>query len=250
MTLKPWLPRPLRPIGARAAKFIERFAERRYHLLLADTGYRELFRAEHPIVPNTTYVPEQVPLPRDERVVYVGHLTRARGAEDMIELGRLLGGAVRVELVGDADGGIRPLLERAHAEGTVVWHGFLPNEQALALVEGSLAGLSLRHDEANYRNSWATKAVEYMARGVPVITTPTPPAPDVVERHKAGFVVPFQDPKAAAEAVLRLRDDPQLRVEMGRRGHEAALREYAWPVHAKQFVAQLEKWARPPHPPP
>jgi len=163
----------------------------------------------------------------------------------MIELGRLLGGTVRVELVGDADGAMRPLLEQAQAEGAVAWHGFLPNEAALAIVEGSLAGLSLRHDEANYRNSWATKAIEYMARGVPVITTPTPPAPDVVERHRAGFVVPFEDPKAAAEAVTRLRDDGALRVEMGRRGHEAALAEYAWPVHARQFVAQLEAWARP-----
>jgi len=243
MTLKPWLPVPLRPVAARGAKALERFAERRYHLLLADEGYRSLFRRSHPVVPNTTYVPEQVPPPGDERVIYVGHLTAARGALEMIELGRLLQGTVRVELVGDADGATRPLLEQAHAEGAVVWHGFLPNDAALALVEGSLAGLSLRHDEPNYRNSWATKAIEYMARGVPVITTPTPPAPDVVQRHKAGLVVPFEDPKAAADAVTRLRDDAALRTEMGSRGHEAALAEYSWPVHAKQFVAQLEAWA-------
>jgi glycosyltransferase involved in cell wall biosynthesis len=243
VTLKPWLPRVLRPATARASKILERFAERRYHVILADSGYQHLFRQRHPVVPNTTYVPEMVPPPGDERVIYVGHLTRARGAEDMIELGRLLDGTVRVELVGDADATMRPLLERAHADGTVVWHGFLPNDQALKLVESSLAGLSLLHDEPNYRNSLSTKAVEYMARGVPVITTATGQVREVVEHHGAGIVVPFQDPKAAAEAVLRLREDPQLRVEMGRRGHETALAEYAWPIHAEQFVAHLEAWA-------
>jgi glycosyltransferase involved in cell wall biosynthesis len=243
VTLKPWLPPVLRPATARAAKLLERFAERRYHVILADSGYRHLFRQRHPVVPNTTYVPETVAPPGDERVIYVGHLTRARGAEDMIEVGRLLDGTVRIELVGDADATTRPLLERAHADGTVVWHGFLPNDAALRLVEGSLAGLSLLHDEPNYRNSLSTKAVEYMARGVPVITTPTGQVREVVEHRGAGIVVPFDDPKAAAEAVVRLREDPQLRVEMGRRGHETALAEYAWPLHAKQFVAQLESWA-------
>jgi glycosyltransferase involved in cell wall biosynthesis len=246
MTLKPWLPAVLRPAAARGAKALERFAERRYHLLLADEGYRSLFRREHPVVPNATYVPAEVPPPGDDRVIYVGHLTRARGAEEMVELGRLLSGLVRVELVGDADAATRELLDRAQADGTIVWHGFLPNDTALRLVERSLAGLSLLHDEPNYRSSRATKAVEYMARGVPVITTPTPPAPDVVERHGAGIVVPFEDPKAAAEAVVRLRDDAALRVEMGRRGHEAALAEYAWPVHARQFVTQLEAWTMAP----
>lgn len=244
MSLKPWLPKPLRPAGVRLAKAIERYAERHHHLLLADTGYLENFREPHPVVPNTTYVPEQVPPPGDERVVYVGHLTRARGTEEMIEVGRLVRETVRVELVGDADSAMRPLLERAHAEGSVVWHGFLPNEQALKLVEGALAGLSLRHDEANYRNSWATKVVEYMARGIPSVSTPTPPAPEIVDRHGAGIIVGFGDTQAAADALLKLHENTELRVEMGRRGHEAALAEYAWPVHAKAFVDQLEEWAR------
>jgi glycosyltransferase involved in cell wall biosynthesis len=57
-------------------------------------------------------------------------------------------------------------------------------------------------------------------------------------------VVPFCDPRAAADAVLKLDSDPALRAEMGRRGHEAAYRSLGWPADARAFVAQLEAWAK------
>jgi len=89
-----------------------------------------------------------------------------------------------------------------------------------------------------------TKVVEYMARGVPVVTTPLPAAADLVTRYECGFVVPFGDPRAAADAVLELARDASLRAKMGRRGHEAARSSLGWPADARAFVAQLEAWAR------
>jgi glycosyltransferase involved in cell wall biosynthesis len=146
--------------------------------------------------------------------------------------------------VGPADAAARAHLEAA---GDLVhWHGFVPNEQALRLAEGALAGLSLLHDEANFRPSMPTKVVEYMARAVPVITTPLPLAVDLVRGAECGFVVPFGDVAAAAGAVLKLDADPDLRVKMGLRGHDAALRSLGWPADARAFVAQLESWARVP----
>jgi glycosyltransferase involved in cell wall biosynthesis len=125
----------------------------------------------------------------------------------------------------------------------VHWHGFVPNAEALRLVEGALAGLSLLQDEANFRHSMPTKVAEYMARGVPVVTTPLPLAVELVEAADAGFVVPFNDPRAACDAILKLDADPDLRVAMGLRAHEYALRNLAWAPHAAAFVAQLEAWA-------
>lgn len=66
---------------------------------------------------------------------------------------------------------------------------------------------------------------------------------DIVEPAGCGLIVPFGDPEAAAKAVLRLRDGPDLRADLGRRGYEAARQRFHWPVHAERFVAQLEAWA-------
>ncbi|GAA4235648.1 glycosyltransferase family 4 protein [Actinomadura meridiana] len=245
LSAKGWVPGPARPVLRPAVRHLERRSERRHRLLLAEDGYRSRFRDDHPVVPNTTYVSDRPPPPPAAgRAVYVGQLSRARGTLDMIEMARpLTAGGVLVELIGAADADVREPLRAAQREGILRWYGFVPNDRALRIAEGATAGLALLHDEPNYRHSMPTKVVEYMARGIPVVTTPNPPAVDIVEPADCGLVVPFGDPEAAAKAVLRLRDDPVLRTGLGERGYQAARARFHWPVHAERFVAQLETWA-------
>ncbi len=242
---KGWLPAPLKAPLRLAVRRVERRAERRLKLLLAEEGYRTRFRREHPVVPNTTHVPDAPAAPPgDERVVYVGQLSLARGAEDLISLGRmLLADGITLDLIGAADADVRPLLRDAQREGVLRWYGFVPNDRALRMAEGALAGLALLHDSPNYRHSMPTKVIEYMARGLPVVSTPNPIAAEIITGAGCGIVVPFQDPEATAAAVRKLRHDTALRLEMGKRGHETARARYHWPEQAKLFVAQLEEWA-------
>jgi glycosyltransferase involved in cell wall biosynthesis len=243
LTTKAWLPEFLRPVAAAGVALAERAAERRLHLLLAETGYQARFGRPHPVVPNTTSVPAAAAPPSGPpRVVYVGWLSPDRGSAEMVELGRLLAPhGIAVELIGQADPAARAHIE---AGGDAVrWHGFVPNAAALRLVEGALAGLSLLQDEPNFRHSMPTKVAEYLARGVPVITTPLPLAVDLVQAADAGFVVPFRDPAAARDAILQLDADPGLRLKLGLRGHEYAREHLSWAPHAAAFVAQLEAWA-------
>jgi glycosyltransferase involved in cell wall biosynthesis len=194
-------------------------------------------------VPQAAAPPD--PLEGAQRVVYVGHLSPDRGVGEMIELAALLRPhGIAVELIGPADAQARAMIEPAQAQGLLRWRGFVPNDQAMPMLDGALAGLSLLRDERNFRHSMPTKVVEYMARGVPVVTTPLPPAADLVTRYECGFVVPFGDPRAAADAVLQLAGDASLRAKMGSRGHEAARVSLGWPTDAQAFVAQLEAWAQ------
>jgi glycosyltransferase involved in cell wall biosynthesis len=243
LTTKAWLPESLRPVAAGGVKKAEQLAERNLHLILAEEGYNARFAREHPVVPNATYVPATAAPPAGpRRVVYVGWISPDRGSAEMAELGRLLKPhGIGVELIGQADAAARAHIEAAG--DAVRWHGFVPNAEALRLVEGCLAGLSLLRDEENFRHSMPTKVAEYMARGVPVVTTPLPLAVGLVEAAHGGFTVPFNDPRAAADAVLKLDADPGLRVKMGLCAHEYAQRHLAWPPHAAAFVAQLQAWA-------
>ena len=153
-------------------------------------------------------------------------------------------GRVRVEVIGPAHGQAAPVLDRAMRDGDLDWSGFVPNDEAVRRLSGALAGLSLLRDEANFRPSMPTKVVEYMAHGVPVVTTPLPVPAELVEASGGGVVVPFHDVDATVRQVMAWADDPASAVATGQRGHAAAREAFDWVTHAPGFVAALEDAAR------
>jgi glycosyltransferase involved in cell wall biosynthesis len=240
LTDRPWIPGWLRPAARAFARLLERAAERRYSLLLAEQGYTARFARPHPVIRNLPSLPDLVPAPGTDRVVYVGRISVGRGARELVALGEALAGdGVRVEIIGEADADVREELAHAHAEGRVVWHGWLPNDRALEIVAGSLAGLSLLRDLPNYRVSLPTKVVEYLAAGVPVISTPLPQAVALVEQADSGVIVPFRDVDAVAEAVRRLRERPAEAAAMGRRGRELVAESWSWDAEQERFRAAV-----------
>jgi glycosyltransferase involved in cell wall biosynthesis len=243
LTMKGWLPRRLRPVVGIGVRAAERWAERRCELLLAEESYRSRFRHPHPVVPNSVILPSEPPPPAGEdRVVYLGRLTRPRGTLEMIELGRRLAPDVTVELIGPTDSDVAQAVSQAHERGWIRHHGFVPNREALGLLRGALAGLALLHDEPNYATSRPTKVMEYMAFGVPVVTTPNAASAELVLRYDSGIIVPFKDPVAAAEAVLSLRHDPRRRHRLGRAGRTGAVRDLDWQADGRRFGELLSTW--------
>src|SRR5207247_1241723 len=139
------------------------------------------------------------------------------------------------ELIGPADADVSRAVAEAHRRGWVHHHGFVHNQDALRLLRGALAGLSLLHDEPNYATSRPTKVMEYMAFGVPVVTTPNAASAELVRQYGSGVVVPFQDPAAAVEAVLSLRADPARRQRLGNAGRDGAVRDLDWHTDGLRF---------------
>src|SRR4029079_13440296 len=85
---RPWIPRLLRAPLAAALRPAERLAERRADgLLLAEPAYQDRFRRVHPVVRNTVCFPRVVSEPGDSVVVYIGALSRARGAVELVDVG-------------------------------------------------------------------------------------------------------------------------------------------------------------------
>ncbi|MET9069366.1 glycosyltransferase [Streptosporangium sandarakinum] len=232
------LPRPL-------LRLAESRAEHRVHLILADASLRERFELSHPVVPRAARLSERPPRPpAGGRVVHLGRLRADGGVAELIELARRLAPyGIRTDLIGEADPAVRPAVRDAQRAGLLDWYGHVPDRHATRMAEGALAGLALPHDLPGAGRAVPAKVVEYMARGLPVITTPAPAAAAVVERTGCGVVVPFGDVDAALRAVLALRDDPVRAADLGARGHREALRHHNWADHAGGFVELLEGWA-------
>ena len=68
--------------------------------------------------------------------------------------------------------------------------------------------------------------VEAMATGLPVVATAVGGVPEVVQDGQTGLLVPPSDPRAMADAITTLLDDPGLRAAFGREG-QAHVGQYA-----------------------
>jgi len=243
--MRSWLPSVLRPAARRAIARLERRAEQRHSLLLAEESYQERFRLTHPVVPNTTWVPETCPaLTRPDQVVHLGTLTSARGVPALLQLAAGLRSAgLHLRLIGQAHGSAAPEVGRAAAAGLLEWSGFLPNAEATAALDGALAGVALLTDEPNYRHSRPTKILEYLAHGLPFLTTPLPSAADLVRSSGAGALLPHGSPDEVAAAALPVlldwRAQRPLREELGLRAHAYAAAEHNWQHDSAVFVAAV-----------
>lgn len=242
---KSWLPTFLRRAVGLAVRWIERWAERRHTILLAEEGYAARFRRPHPVIGNRPWLPATPAMLGTDRVVYLGRVSELRGGRDILAIGRLLAPhGVQVHVMGPVDAELRDEFETAAAAGHVRMDGFVPNEAAMERLDGALAGLSLLHDHPNYRHSLPTKVLEYQAAGLPVITTPLPEAERIVRAAGSGVVVPFSDPDAVVTEVLRLRDDPEVATRFGQAGRRAAEEHWSWDAMAPRFVAEVVRVAR------
>ncbi|NUR85111.1 MAG: glycosyltransferase family 4 protein, partial [Nonomuraea sp.] len=203
---------------------------RRRHRVIGPTSVAD--SATIDTVPEATLVSPHPPPPRDTRVVHLGRLSAERGVTELIGLAeRLIPHGIRLDLIGAADPRVRPLLRDAQRVGLLDWFGYVASRHALRMAEGALAGLSLAQPSVP---GTPTKVLDYMGRGLPVITTPQ--SAGLVERVGCGVAVPL-DVEAVRHAVLDLKEDAERRAAMGARGHAEARLRHHWPDHAPAFVA-------------
>lgn len=237
---KDWIPKWLAGTARFVACRIEDRASSRFNLMLAEDSYADRFSAGV-VVRNTPSVPEEVTPPGDGRIVYVGRVSRNRGAQTMVDAMEIVDFDLHLNVYGPIDADIAPMLRTARSNVTT--HGFLANPTVLDQIEGAMAGLALLCETENYRASMPTKVLEYMARGVPVVTTPNPVARQLVEESGAGLVVPFDDPVEVVRALRRLRD-PEFRAYCAENGRRAVRNGFDWSVDAQTMLEFVDRIGR------
>jgi glycosyltransferase involved in cell wall biosynthesis len=84
---------------------------------------------------------------------------------------------------------------------------------------------------------WPSKLNDYLAAGKPIVATRLRVYADLIERSGAGRLS-ADSPEAVAEECLSLMKDPDLRITMGRRARDYAVRELDW----ERLVDKLEEF--------
>lgn len=177
-------------------------------------------------------------------VSYVGTHGMAHALDTVLDAAALLQGEDDVRFLLAGDGAERARLERRAAEmglGNVAFLGQRPRDEVASVYLASRVSLVPLRDLPMFRKVLPSKLFELMGFGVPVICSVPGEAAGLVARSGGGTVIPPEDPRALAAAILELRADPERRRAMGERGRAFVLREHLRPVLARRMAQVLAR---------
>jgi len=178
---------------------------------------------------------------------YVGTHGMAHNLETLLEAARLLrDDGVRFVTVGDgAEFARLQQLRGAMGLDNVEMVGQVPRDAAQRYLLAADASLVLLRRSDLFTTVIPSKIFEAMAAGRPIILGVDSEARRIVEDSQAGIYVGAENPRALADAVLRLRADPELARRMGECGRRAVRTHYDRRALATRMLRILEHAARP-----
>jgi len=186
--------------------------------------------------------------PDEFRLVFTGAHGLANGLDAVLdaiaELRRRRETGLRFVFIGLGSQRNR-LIQRSRDEGTesmINWIASVPKEELARVLPGMNAGMMiLKNVPAFYYGTSPNKFFDYIASGLPVLNNYPGWLADLIREHRCGLVVPPDDPKAFADAVVWMRDHRDDCREMGRRGRTLAETEFSRDRLGEIFVRTLEE---------
>lgn len=175
---------------------------------------------------------------RPGEFAYIGTITRNRNIIGMIDaVGAVKDAAVVLRLAGHFPVAADREAAMAHpAWDRVKFDGWVSRDGVADILANARAGLVVLQPVAHEMQTLPIKLFEYMAAGVPVISSNFPVWRQIVEEAGCGLIVDPTKPEQISEAMQWIIDNPDLAQAMGQRGIEAVLDRYNWESEAQTLI--------------
>ena len=185
-------------------------------------------------------------LPPTRHICYIGGISRIRGVYELVSALGFLPPDIRLQLAGAfEDAVIEASLRNHESWSRVDYLGVIDRTGVREVLASSLVGVVTLLPAPNYMDSQPIKMFEYMSAGLPVVGSNFPLWQSILGEGPCGLCVDPQDPRAIADAVLRLVDEPEMALAMGRHGQRAVQERFNWEVEAGKLGAFYQSLLRP-----
>lgn len=168
---------------------------------------------------------------------YVGDLSFTRGIRQIAKASEIS----NIELI---------LCGKFHSQGLeneiltsykhVRYLGFLDRAEVSEVLYKSKVGFVTLLNSPNDANSYPIKMFEYMAAGIPVISSNFEVYREIVEKNKCGICVNPYDTDEISHAIDYIIQNPEKAKIMGDNGRRAILEKYNWLTQEKKLIAIYE----------
>jgi glycosyltransferase involved in cell wall biosynthesis len=199
------------------------------------------------VTKNSNHTLKQYSKTRPPIIIYVGGIAKHRGIYEILSMLKYLKNEIRLLCIGPFEDEILLSdIQKGIYGNNVTFTGRINYRNVYQYLKRSYAGLLILHPNPNniHAVSRNNKLYEYMAAGLPVITSQFVDWKKLVEQEKCGVTVNPNSPKDIARAVDYLINNPTIAHKMGENGKKAVLQRYNWereePIFLKLYSELLE----------
>lgn len=164
-------------------------------------------------------------------ILYAGHLVRRKGGEDLIRaVGEINDPSVKLIMVNDGPerDNFKSLVKKLNLERRVIFAGKVPDPFPFYKIADVFSMPSFFDKDDGDVEGLGIVFLEAQQYGVPVLGTYSGGIPEAVADQKSGFLVPERDPEALAQKIILLKQNPELRREMGEYGKRFVREKFNW----------------------
>lgn len=177
---------------------------------------------------------------KNDEVCYVGGIAEIRGIKEIVKAMKYTNG-IKLSLAGEfSEKNVEKEVKSYNEWKKVSELGFLGRDNISELYKYSKAGLVTLYPIINYLDALPIKMFEYMAAGLPVISSNIPLWKEIIEDAKCGICVNPFDSKEIGQAIEYIINNPIIAKEMGQNGKKAVLEKYNWEAEEKKLFKIYE----------
>jgi glycosyltransferase involved in cell wall biosynthesis len=238
---KPYIKPFLRKIIASLAGYVEKITAKKIYGVISVVD--EIVKRFQKYQPNTILVANYPVINFEENIdynlknggiVYAGGITRIRGVLEMTKVAKQI--QEPIHIYGHVESEQLQKEAESLSDSYVHFYGSVNQDDLFDVLKKNSIGLILLHPVPNYINSSPNKLFEYMANGMAVIASNFPVWKDVVETYKCGICVNPLNIDEAVNAILYLKNNPEITIEMGENGRKAVLEHFNWEFESRKLV--------------
>lgn len=243
---KTYIPKVLRGLVSYSYKKVENYFLKYFHLVIAEHSYEEVYARKGKSLTTVLNMPDLShfePYVNNNRagndIFYIGGVSNERGLDITLEALKILKsrdtdffmhyiGPISEEKIEEL-----PLGEIAK---DIKFYGRMDSKEGFEISKKCVVGLSVLKPIKNYVGSYSTKIFEYMAIGLPVITSNFPLYQNVVERYNCGYCVAPYSSQELADRIEELISNSELTNQMGANGQLAVKDKFSWSSEEEKLI--------------
>ena len=177
---------------------------------------------------------------REDSILFFGHIKENKGVEYLIRAIPLVWKDypdIKLIIAGkEYDTRYKQYLNHSEYKNIEIINEFIPNELVPKLFKRAKV-VVLPYTYHQGHSGVLTVAFSF---GKPVVVTNVGSLPELVKNRREGFVVPPRNPKALADAIIKILEDDKLRKKMSKNALKKA-EELSWSDIAKMHIRVYEK---------